>query len=103
MFYIHGDFLFCFVSGKIDLHFAPILNKASTGVPKPGLVWFIQPPGNAPSLAENSTGYLAGAVVPLCWPLEQLLGGVAWASWHFCGDVQDRDALGWESVLQPLV
>lgn len=65
----------------------------------------MQPPGKAPSKAENSpamaTGYLAGTVVPLCWPLEQLLGGTAWASWQFCGDAQDRDALGWESVLQP--
>lgn len=67
----------------------------------PGLVWFIQPPGNAPNEAENSpalaTGYLARAVVPLCWPLEQLLSGTAWASLQFCGDAQDRDALGWKS------
>lgn len=25
-----------------------------------------------------ATGYLAGAVVPLCWTLEQLHGGIAW-------------------------
>lgn len=94
----------CFISGKIDLHYALFLNKESACCTK---AWC--------SLAQPSTckcpqlgwkqpmaagqGCLAGMAVLLCWPLERLHGGATCTGYCLGFGLQDREALGWESVL----
>lgn len=72
--HFHQDLLLCFVSEKIDLHCALVLNKTSMVHPSTCKC----PPAESGPAVATGWVYWAGAVVLLCWLLEWLYRDTPW-------------------------